>query len=108
MQPSTRQTPSDLYCKWEDQHWKAFAVDFSEDRDQWLKLAEGEQGQWYWLAGFSHFRRSETDAIVFLSTILPCLARSDQQHFLATQIADEARHAVFFERFYREVVLSAG
>jgi len=107
MQALETLTPSELYRKWEGQHWKVAAIDLSKDRDGWLGLNEQERWQWYWLAGFSHFRQSETDAVVFLSTILPCLARSDQQHFLATQIADEARHARFFERFYREVVLSA-
>ena len=29
---------------------------------------------------------------------------NDQRIFLASQIADEARHCVFFDRFYREVV----
>ena len=28
----------------------------------------------------------------------------DQRIFLASQIADEARHCVFFDRFYREVL----
>jgi ribonucleoside-diphosphate reductase beta chain len=107
MPASETLTPSELYRKWEGQHWKAAAIDLSKDRDDWLGLTQQERWQWYWLAGFSHFRQSETDAVVFLSTILPCLARSDQQHFLGTQIADEARHARFFERFYREVVLSA-
>jgi ribonucleoside-diphosphate reductase beta chain len=107
MHASETLTPSELYRKWEGQQWKAAAIDLSQDRDDWLGLTEQERWQWYWLACFSHFRQSETDAVVWLSTILPCLVRPDQQHFLSTQIADEARHAHFFERFYREVVLSA-
>jgi ribonucleoside-diphosphate reductase beta chain len=99
--------PSGLYGKWEVQHWKASAIDLSKDRDDWLGLTEQERWQWYWLASFSHFRGSETDAVVWLSRFLPCLVRPDQQHFLGTQIADEARHAYFFDRFHREVLLSA-
>jgi ribonucleoside-diphosphate reductase beta chain len=100
-------TPSQLYRKWEGQQWKAAAIDLSKDRDDWLGMTDQERWQWYWLACFSHFHQSETDAVVWLSTVLPCLVRPDQQHFLSTQIADEARHAYFFERFYREVVLKA-
>jgi ribonucleoside-diphosphate reductase beta chain len=107
MQALETPTPSDLYRKWEGQHWKAAAINLSKDRDDWLGLTEHERWQWYWLAGFSHFRKSETHAVVLLSILLPCLVRPDQQHFLGTQIGDEARHAHFFERFYREVVLSA-
>ena len=107
MQAFETLTPSELYGKWEGQHWKASAIDLSKDRDDWLGLTEQERWQWYWLASFSHFRESETDAVVWLSTFLPCLARPDQQHFLGTQIADEARHAHFFDRFYREVLMSA-
>ena len=32
----------------------------------------------------------------------------DQRIFLASQIADEARHCVFFDRFYREVLGARG
>src|SRR5947209_8393247 len=99
-------TPSELYRRWERQHWNAQAVDFVKDRCDWLELTDQERWQWYWLAGLSHFRRSETHAVVCLATLLPCLPRPSQQHFLGTQIADEARHAYFFERFHEEVLLA--
>lgn len=107
MSASGMSTPSDLYRKWETQQWKATAIDLSKDRDDWLGMTDQERWQWYWLASFAHFRQSETDAVIWLSTILPCLHRADQQHLLGFQIADEARHACFFDRFYREVLLAA-
>jgi ribonucleoside-diphosphate reductase beta chain len=97
----------DLYQQWERQHWVAQEIDFSRDRADWLALTDQERWQWFWLAGFSHFRQSETAAVVCLASLLPCLPRSEQQRFLGTQIADECRHAVFFERFHREVLSAA-
>jgi len=96
--------PKGLYERWERQHWQAQAIDFTQDRRDWTELSDKERKQWYWLAGFSHFRESEVQALLSLGALLPCLPRADQRFFLATQIADEGRHAYFFERFHREVL----
>ena len=100
-------TSAELYRRWERQQWNAQAVDFAPDRRDWLELTDQERWQWYWLAGFSHFRKSETHAVVCLARLLPYLPQPEHQHFLATQIADEARHAVVFERFHGEVLAAA-
>ncbi len=97
-------TPTELYRRWERRHWHAQAVDFSQDRREWLDLSDEERWQWCWLAGFSHFRASEIHAVLCSARLLPCLARPEQKYFLATQVADEARHAYFFQRFYDEVM----
>lgn len=99
--------PLELYRRWEQQQWSAQAVDFSRDRRDWLELTDEERWQWYRLAGFSHFRRSEIHGLVCLATLLPCLPKPEQQQFLSTQIADEGRHAYFFERFHEEVLSTA-
>src|SRR5207237_9901285 len=39
-----------------------------------------------------------------LSPFIDAAPREEQKYFLATQQVDEARHAVFFGRFMREVV----
>ena len=96
-----------LHRKWENQQWKAAAIDLSQDASDWLQATAEERWQWFWLASFAHFRQSETDAVVWLSRLLPCLQNLDEQYLLAAQIADEARHAVFFERFHREVLQQA-
>lgn len=105
--PSAETSLSELYRRWESQHWVAQTVDFSTDRRDWLGLTDQERWQWYWLAGFAHFRKSETHGIVCLSALLPWLPQAEQQHVLGTQIADESRHAYFFERFHEEVLAHA-
>jgi ribonucleoside-diphosphate reductase beta chain len=72
-----------------------------------LAITDQARWQWYWLAGFSHFRQVETHGMICLTALLQVLPTADQQHFLGTQIADEGRHAYFFERFYNEVLSSA-
>jgi len=39
-----------------------------------------------------------------LSPYIDAAPREDQKYFLATQQVDEARHAVFFHRFFKEVI----
>jgi ribonucleotide reductase beta subunit family protein with ferritin-like domain len=98
---------SELYRKWERQHWTAQTLDFTQDRHDWLEITDHERWQWYWLAGFAHFRKSETHGVICLAALLPHLPRPEQQHVVGTQIADESRHAYFFERFHDEVLSSA-
>lgn len=100
-------TPFALYRRWERQRWNAQAVDFSLDRCDWVALSELERWQWFWVAGFSHFRPSETHVVDCLAMLLPCLPRPDQRDYLRTQIADEIRHAYFFTRFDEEVLSAA-
>jgi ribonucleotide reductase beta subunit family protein with ferritin-like domain len=100
-------TLSELYGRWEREHWSARSVDFTDDRRDWLNLADDERWQWYWLAGFAHFRKSETHAIISLSMLMPCLRSAEQQRVLGTQVAGESRHADFFERFHEQVLLAA-
>jgi ribonucleoside-diphosphate reductase beta chain len=97
-------TPLELYRRWERQHWQADAIDLRTDAQQWQSLTEEERRRWYWLAGFSHFRDSELEAVATLSRLLPCLSHADQRCYLATQIADEARHSRFFLRYHAEVL----
>ncbi len=96
-----------LYCRWERQHWHPEALDFARDRADWLALTDHERWQWYKLAGFYHFRKAESDVMVGLAALLPCLQSPEQQIALSAQIADEARHTFFFERFHREVLSAA-
>jgi putative sterol carrier protein len=53
---------------------------------------------------FLHGEDSVTDN---LSPYIDAAPREEQKYFLATQQVDEARHAVMFSRFMREVVVSA-
>ena len=53
--------------------------------------------------GLSSFFIGEQKVAEELGPIMRAAPTEDQKLFLCTQIADEARHVRFFERFYREV-----
>jgi hypothetical protein len=93
----------DLYERWEKGQWRATEIDFSEDRQQWHEtFSDLERRAALWnYAMFFHGEDSVTDN---LSPYIDAAPREEQKYFLATQQVDEARHAVFFGRFMREVV----
>ena len=84
-----------LYGRWEREHWNVNALDFTDDRRHWLRLTDQERWQWYSLAGLSHFGSVEPHAVSSLALLLTGLPRPEQRNVLATQIADEGRHAFF-------------
>jgi hypothetical protein len=78
-------------------------IDFTEDRRQWHEvMTEHERRAALWnYAMFFHGEDSVTDD---LAPFIDAAPREEQKYFLATQQADEARHAIFFARFMHEVV----
>jgi hypothetical protein len=98
-----RITYEDLYARWEKGNWSAMGLDFTEDRTDWHeKFSELERRAALWnYAMFFHGEDSVTDN---LSPYIDAAPREEQKYFLATQQVDEARHAVFFARFMKEVV----
>jgi Ribonucleotide reductase, small chain/SCP-2 sterol transfer family len=92
----------DLYARWEQGHWRASEIDFSTDRDQWQhEFTELERRGALWT--YSMFFHGEDSVADNLSPFIDAAPREEQKYFLATQQADEARHAVLFSRFMREV-----
>ena len=92
----------DLYERWERGHWRAAEIDFSQDRRQWREgFSELERRAALW--NYSLFFWGEDAVTTNLSPFIDAAPRAEQKYFLATQQADEARHAVFFKRFMREV-----
>jgi len=93
---------SSLYRRWEKQQWAVADLDFSADQQQWGTLEEAQRAQ---VRGtmvlFFIGEQAVTDT---LSPILHAAPHEDERIFLATQIADEARHTVFFQRFFNEVL----
>ncbi len=92
----------DLYAPREQGNWRATEIDFSVDREQWqneFSAFERHAALWNY-AMFFHGEDAVTDA---LSPYIDAAPREEQKYFLATQHVDEARHAVFFGRFMREV-----
>jgi hypothetical protein len=94
-------TYADLYARWERGHWSATAIDFSQDVVDWAALTEFEQTAAVW--NYSLFFYGEDEVTDGLSPFIDAAPREEQKYFLATQQADEARHAVFFKRFMAEV-----
>src|SRR5205085_9154353 len=93
----------DLYRRWEKGNWSATEIDFSEDRRQWREdFSELERRAALW--NYAMFFHGEDSVADNLSPFIDAAPREEQKYFLATQQVDEARHAVFFGRFMREVV----
>ncbi|HZA59747.1 MAG TPA: ribonucleotide-diphosphate reductase subunit beta [Solirubrobacterales bacterium] len=92
----------DLYRRWEQGNWSAYDLDFSEDRNGWDALSEIQRKSALWI--YSMFFYGEDAVTDGLSAYIDAAPREEQKYFLATQQVDEARHAIFFHRFFKEVV----
>jgi len=92
----------DLYRRWEQGNWEAYAIDFSKDRAGWEALSEIQRKSALWT--YSMFFYGEDSVTDNLSPYIDAAPKEEQKYFLATQQVDEARHAVFFHRFFKEVI----
>ena len=92
----------ELYDLWERQQWQTQELDFSQDRVDWHQRIDAEE-RFQRMYGLSSFFIGEQRVAEELGPIMRAAPTEDQKVFLCTQIADEARHVRFFERFYREV-----
>src|SRR5688500_6464073 len=92
----------DLYRRWEQSNWQATAIDFSRDQEGWRGLSELQRRSALWI--YSMFFYGEDSVTDNLSPYIDAAPKEEQKYFLATQQVDEARHSVFFARFFREVI----
>jgi 1,2-phenylacetyl-CoA epoxidase catalytic subunit len=92
----------DLYERWEQNNWSAYAIDFSGDRAGWDALTDLQRESALWI--YSMFFFGEDSVADNLSPYIDAAPKEEQKYFLATQQVDEARHAVFFHRFFKEVI----
>src|SRR3954466_6546723 len=90
-----------LYELWERQQWATQDLDFTQDRADWEGFDSEERFQRMY--GLSSFFVGEQRVAAELGPIMRAAPDEDMRIFLCTQIADEARHVAFFDRFYREV-----
>src|SRR5437764_3325230 len=90
-----------LYELWERQQWATQDLDFTRDRADWEGFDEEERFQR--MTGLSAFFIGEQRVTAELGPIMRAIPDEDMRIFLSTQIADEARHVMFFDRFYAEV-----
>ena len=93
----------DLYARWERGNWRATELDFSRDVVDWNeKMTPEQRRSALWL--YTLFFHGEDSVADNLSPFIDAAPLEEQKYFLTTQQVDEARHAVFFHRFMREVV----
>jgi ribonucleoside-diphosphate reductase beta chain len=92
---------SELYSLWERQQWAVQDLDFSKDRADWAGFPPEER--YMRMSGLSSFFIGEQKVAAELGPIMRAVPDEDMRIFLCTQIADEARHVAFFDRFYTEV-----
>ena len=91
----------DLYRRWEAQQWSVGDIDFSLDRKDWLEATELEKKATLW----SHrlFFNGEERVTSTLAPFVWAAPTPEIEIFLSTQMVDEARHTVFFEKWWRDV-----
>jgi ribonucleoside-diphosphate reductase beta chain len=92
----------DLYDRYLRQRWNVNELDFTEDRVDWTERMSEEARQSFLsiASGFHHGERQVE------AELAPLLFGVDEDYkiFLTSHLEDEARHTVFFDRFYRDVV----
>lgn len=95
-----------LYRRYLRQRWDVYDLDFTQDVRDWSEgMSQEERDAFVAIsAGFHHGERQvEVELPVFM------LGGSEESKiYMSSQIEDEARHTVFFDRFYREVVKMPG
>src|SRR5436853_1225294 len=93
---------TELYRLWERQHWSVYALDFTQDRIDWHERIPADE-RFQRMYGLSSFFIGEQRVTEELGPMMRACPDEDMRIFLSTQIADEARHVAFFNRFYEEV-----
>src|SRR3954467_3848824 len=92
---------TELYQLWERQQWRTQDLDFTRDREDWHSFPEEERFQRMY--GLSSFFIGEQKVADELGPMMRAAPTEEMRIFLCTQIADEARHVAFFNRFYDQV-----
>ncbi len=95
-------TYRELYYRWERQQWSSQEIDFSSDRKQWEAMSQDEQR--LRLFGLSAFFQGEACVTDTLAPYITAMPDEEMRIFLTTQLVDEARHTVFFARFFKEAL----
>jgi ribonucleoside-diphosphate reductase beta chain len=91
-----------LYELWERQQWRTQDLDFTQDRIDWHERIPPEE-RFQRMYGLSSFFIGEQRVADELGPKMRAAPTEEMRIFLCTQIADEARHVAFFNRFYEEV-----
>jgi ribonucleoside-diphosphate reductase beta chain len=97
----------ELYELWERQQWRVQDIDFAQDRIDWHERFPRERrvAERFGLSGFFLGEQRVTRE---LGPFMRAAPSEEVRVFLSTQIADEARHVAFFNRFFEEVGVMRG
>ncbi|MBM7645619.1 ribonucleoside-diphosphate reductase beta chain [Scopulibacillus daqui] len=95
--------PLELHKKFEKQRWRVHELDFSQDRVDWNeKLSDDQRKSFLSIAtGFHHGERQVAVDVIPMISAMP---KDEHKMFMASHLEDEARHTIFFDRFYREAI----
>src|ERR1700722_9964560 len=91
-----------LYKRYLRQRWDVYELDFTQDRIDWHERMTPDERESF-IAISSGFHHGERQVEIELPVFMIGASEEEKLH-IAAQIEDEARHTVFFDRFYREVV----
>jgi ribonucleoside-diphosphate reductase beta chain len=99
-----RKLPSylDLYKKAVQQAWSPYELDFSRDREEWQALSAATKTRRLW--SLRMFFAGEERVASLLAPLVWAAPTKDVEAFVATQLTDEVRHTILFDRYWREVV----
>src|ERR671915_600879 len=92
----------ELYKLWERQQWATQDIDFSQPGVDWHERPPADE-RYQRMYGLSSFFIGEQRVAEELGPMMRAAPTEEMRIFLCTQIADEARHVQFFNRFYDEV-----
>ena len=92
----------DLYHRAIRQQWNPDDLDFSRDREEWATLSPETKQRRVW--GLRLFFDGEERVAGLLAPFVWAAPNKEVEAFAATQLTDEVRHTVFFERYWREVI----
>ena len=91
----------ELYQRWEAQQWRVSDLDFGPDRQLWQEATDLERQATLWSRRL--FFQGEERVTATLAPFVWAAPTPEIEIFLSTQMVDEARHTVFFDRWWREV-----
>ena len=95
-----------FYHRWETQQWAVSDLNFEQDKKDWAMIPPPVQATLK--TTMTLFFVGEQIVTDTLAPVLHAAPREDERIFLATQVADEARHTVFFERYFEQVLAHEG
>jgi ribonucleoside-diphosphate reductase beta chain len=96
--------PQTLYRRWEESQWSPFAIDLSEDVDQWSGMVGDDRDLIFYV--LSSLMVAEERITTKFSGLVGAYGSEEEATFLSTQQVDEARHMQFYARFQDEVISS--